>query len=144
MNIVLRVLIVLRILGGVIAEQISGCDFYDTVNLTGIELINESYVYKNVTIPRNRTGEYNYTAALFSGKKPVPNHLRGCLCEFAKCVLFCCEPNRNLPNAYVTISFDDNDKTVNVLEDYVVQSKFPQSCDTFYVDKKEIFAIQKV
>lgn len=143
MNRVISVLMVLRILGGVAADIID-CDFYDTVNLTGIEIVNEYYVYKNVKIPRNRTGEYNYAPALFSGMKPVANHLRGCLCEVAKCVLLCCEPTLDLSNAYMNVSHDENDKTVNVLEEYVVQTKFQQSCDDFNVDNSEIFAIQEV
>lgn len=128
-----RVTSVFIVLVAASAADISDCDFYDTVNITGITLNNESYVYKNVTIPKNKTKEYNYTMALFTGKTPTSNHRRGCLCQVAKCVLLCYEPNRNLPNAYVNIIIDDKEIYVNALKEYVVQSKAPQSCDNFFV-----------
>lgn len=140
-----RVTSVFTIFVAAIAADISDCDFYNTVNVTGIELINESYVYKNVTIPENKTKEYNYTMALFTGKTPASNHRRGCLCQVAKCVLLCCEPNRNLPNAYVNIIIDEKEVYVNALEEYVVQSKAPQSCDNFFVAAQNTnFAIKEV
>lgn len=140
------VLIVISILTTVIVSDIPDCGFYDTVDLSDIEAVNESYTYKNVRIPKNETGEYNITTALLNGKKPVANHRRGCLCKVKKCVLFCCEPSQDLPNAYMNISFKNNTKLlVDALKEHVVQAKFNQSCDNFFVNEKNNnFAIQEV
>lgn len=145
MNRVTCVIIVLRILGATIAQEIAGCDFYDTVNIRGITSENGIFVYKNVAIPENRTGEYNYTMALFSGITEAPTHRRGCLCQLATCVLLCCEPAENLPNAYMNISRDEKETTVNVLGKYVFQPKSQYSCEKLFLDKDDSsFAIKEV
>lgn len=139
------VFVVFSILTAVIVADITDCDFYDTVDLTNIPLINDSYTYKNVTIPRNKTGMYEFTFALFSGKKPAKTHRRGCLCNIAKCVLLCCEPTHDISNAYINIATRKTSVIVDTLKNYVVQTKFNQSCDSFPVNEEnDKFAIRKV
>lgn len=140
------VLIVLSTFIAAVVANIVDCDFYDTVDLTGLDDENGSYIYKNVKIPKNKTGIYNYTTALFSGKKPVEEHRRGCLCQVKKCVLFCCEPADNLPNAYMNIR-NENEIVVRVdaLKDHVIQTKFKISCDHFFEDATDnSYAIKEV
>lgn len=146
MNALTCVLMMLGISTAVKASDTANCDIYDTVDLTGIQEKSGSYLYKNVEIPRNKIGEYNYTAALFSDFKPADNHVRGCLCQVAKCVYFCCEPQQDMPNAFVNVSLNGRDFYVNALDqEYVVQAKYRLSCDTFYVkEKDESFTIQEV
>lgn len=137
---------VLSILTTGIVANIPHCDFYDTVDLGDIQPVDDSYTYKNVKIPRNKTGEYNQTAALFTGEKQAPMHRRGCLCHFAECVLFCCYPAEELPNAYMKITFENKSTMlVDALKNHVVQTKFNLSCDNFIADKEnQNFAITKV
>lgn len=139
-------LMMLGILTAVTASNTANCEISDTVDLTGIQQKNGSYTYKNVEIPSNKIEEYNYMEALFSDYKPVNKHVRGCLCQVAKCVYFCCEPKQDLPNAFVNMSLNGSDFYVNALDqEYVVQAKYRLSCDTFYVkEKDESFTILEV
>lgn len=134
------------ILTAVTASDTANCDFYDTVDLTGIQKKNGFYAYKNAEIPSNQIEEYNYTVALFSGEMSVDKHNRGCLCQVKTCVYFCCEPKQDLPNAFVNMSSNGTDFYVNALDNkYVVQAKYRLPCENFYMKEEgKGFTIKKV
>ncbi|KAM8717796.1 hypothetical protein ACLKA7_004492 [Drosophila subpalustris] len=63
----LKFLLLVGICTSIKAEEIPNCDYFDTVDLTGIEkLSNGSYNYEGVMIPPEQTGTYNYKI-LFEG-----------------------------------------------------------------------------
>ncbi|KAL7741521.1 hypothetical protein ACLKA6_000833 [Drosophila palustris] len=63
----LKFLLLIGICTSIKAEEIPSCDYFDTVDLTGIEkLSNGSYNYEGVVIPHEQTGTYNYKI-LFEG-----------------------------------------------------------------------------
>lgn len=82
-----------------ISGDIPGCDYFDTVDLSNsTQLADGSYVFKDIIIPSEKTGEYDFQM-LFDGiTQPIAKHTRGCVCQMMPCVRFCCDPRKTLVN----------------------------------------------
>lgn len=77
------------------AEEISDCDYFDTVDLTFSQRFdNGSYEYEGVLIPANQTGTYNYKILFGGTHSSVAEHVRGCVCKFKACIRYCCHRHR--------------------------------------------------
>jgi len=75
--------------------DIPTCDYFDTVDISHLQRVNDSYMYKGIEIPANLTGEYNYRELIYDVTEPVRNHLRACICKDRPCVRICC-PRKNM------------------------------------------------
>ncbi|XP_016979678.1 G-protein coupled receptor Mth-like [Drosophila rhopaloa] len=136
--------------------EIEGCDFFDTVDLSSAQKLSTgSYLYKDIRIPKNLTGEYDYKLLANGTKEKVTVHTRGCVCQLSPCVRFCCPPNQIMENGvchddmtkkeldeldpYLNVTLDN--KSVvrkNFKTDLIVQSDWPMACDhLFYLDNRE-------
>ncbi|XP_061394956.1 G-protein coupled receptor Mth2-like [Musca vetustissima] len=69
------------------------CPYKDTIDLSDkMPLINGSYIYENVLIPRDQVAEYKYRLFFADNALEAEGHLRGCVCGRPKrCVKMCCE-----------------------------------------------------
>lgn len=91
------VLIVLSVIIAEISGDIPGCDYFDTVDLSNsTQLSDGSYVFKNINIPNEKTGKYNYQIMFDGTFERIPEHTRGCICQLMSCARFCCEPQKEL------------------------------------------------
>ncbi|XP_032290197.1 G-protein coupled receptor Mth isoform X1 [Drosophila virilis] len=137
----------------IVAAQIPGCDYFDTVDLShSPKLSNGSYQYEGLVIPPEQTGEYDFEILADGEKESVPRHLRGCACRLGSCIRFCCHRNLFLDRNERTCSGDiakavDYDPYVNislangtqvrrhVLKDFIVQQDLPVPCsEHFHLD----------
>ncbi|XP_041563602.1 G-protein coupled receptor Mth-like [Drosophila elegans] len=135
--------------------EIEGCDFLDTVDVSaGQWLSTGSYLYKDLRIPKNLTGEYDFQLLPDGSKEKVPVHTRGCVCQLTSCVRFCCPPNQIMQNGecfdmtkkeldeldpHLNVTLDDKSLvSKNVRTDIMVQWDLPLSCDSiFYLDNRD-------
>ncbi|XP_017071690.1 probable G-protein coupled receptor Mth-like 2 [Drosophila eugracilis] len=133
--------------------EIIGCDFVDTVNITeSTKLSNGSYIYEDLLIPDDLTGEYDFILMANGLKEKVDSHIRGCVCKLKTCIRFCC-PHDNI--MYKNVCYDNMSKNemkildpfVNITlnngsvtkmhfkNDLIVQWGFPMACNkTFFLD----------
>ncbi|KAL7730780.1 hypothetical protein ACLKA6_003549 [Drosophila palustris] len=114
-----------------ITADIPGCDYFDTVDLQNSERFeNGSYLYKDILIPSDKVGIYDYRITLYGSVKQVASYPRGCLCQVKSCLLFCCEPGSTIKNYAVNITLNSgNEMQVNVGNEFAVQVKFELSCE---------------
>ncbi|XP_068158102.1 G-protein coupled receptor Mth-like [Drosophila tropicalis] len=121
------------------------CDYFDTVDLSGIQPdSNGSYLYENLPIPAEYTGEYDYTLTGDGNKRiAVDKHIRGCACKLKPCVRFCCHHNLLLTKSeckgdmnetleydpFLNITMADGSVVEgHVLSEFVVQRHLPMPC----------------
>lgn len=91
------VFLVLSVIIAKISGDIPGCDYFDTIDLSNSkQLADGSYVFKNIKIPEDKTGIYNYQIMFDGTFERIPEHTRGCICQLMSCVRFCCEPHQEL------------------------------------------------
>ncbi|KAH8397714.1 hypothetical protein KR215_010481 [Drosophila sulfurigaster] len=142
---VIRAFVILSVFIAETFGRIEKCDYLDTVDLTySRKFENGSYLYEDILIPKEETGEYNYQI-LFNGKTEIiPNHIRGCICHLKTCIRFCCNPNQTLVqdkrecgnvdqnldyNSFLNITYNETQiKHVDVLK-LMVQQHLPVPCD---------------
>ncbi|XP_041675536.1 G-protein coupled receptor Mth-like [Drosophila eugracilis] len=83
---------ILSLLVKISLAEIPNCDIFDTVDITYSKRLNNgSYMYKDINIPADLTGEYD---TIPGSMEKVPHHLRGCICDIVFCVRFCCPSNQ--------------------------------------------------
>jgi len=80
------------------SADIQNCDYFNTVDISDIKKINDTYIYHGLQVSANRTGYYNYTKLITGPEEPVENHLRACVCELKTCVRICCPQKNMLPH----------------------------------------------
>jgi len=124
-------IIILSIVIPAITTDIPDCDYFDTVDLKDSKPFkNGSYLYKDILIPKEKIGIYNYRKTTSGNEKTVDSYPRGCLCQVKSCVLFCCEPYMLIHNFAVNITLNNGtDVQVNEFNKFAVQVKFEISCD---------------
>ncbi|XP_037722931.1 probable G-protein coupled receptor Mth-like 12 [Drosophila subpulchrella] len=83
------------------------CDYFDTVDISGLESVNDTYIYQGLTIPSNLTGEYNYKKLMYGYEQHVEKHLRACACKLWPCVRICCPRKNILANGSCSDGFDE-------------------------------------
>lgn len=96
-----------------IFAEIPNCIYEDTVDITGSELQPDgSYLYnKKYMIPANLTGYYEHEIVYPNQTQRVERHLRGCICQIAKCIQFCCP--RDQQKVKLERSCGDRNETFN-------------------------------
>ncbi|EDW76942.2 uncharacterized protein Dwil_GK20993 [Drosophila willistoni] len=132
------------------------CDYYDTVDLTGIQPFkNGSYLYENIIIPADLIAEYDYRLTGENDESTyVPKYFRGCACRLKPCVRFCCHHNLMFMNGecigdtdkaleydpYLNITTSDGSVVEkHVLNEFVVQRHLPLPCSeigTYHLDDR--------
>ncbi|XP_064546324.1 uncharacterized protein LOC135433950 [Drosophila montana] len=130
----------------IVAAQIPGCDYFDTVDLShSLKLPSGSYQYKWVVIPPEQTGEYDFQILVDGEREAVPTHLRGCACRLGTCIRFCCHwhlffvgKERTCTgdivkaidwDPYVNITLANSTQvTRHVLNDFIVQPDLSVPC----------------
>ncbi|XP_017849263.1 probable G-protein coupled receptor Mth-like 11 [Drosophila busckii] len=135
-----------------ITAIIPGCDYFDTVNLTDIEpSADGSYKYENITIPKHQTGNYSISILSNGREKHVTEHLRGCACQNATCIRFCCDPQQVLIeserrcesvqgmkySSEVNITNNNGEETtVDIFNKFIIQKQLSVPCkNRFVLDK---------
>ncbi|XP_034473601.1 probable G-protein coupled receptor Mth-like 11 [Drosophila innubila] len=94
-----QILLFICICTSIRAKEIPDCDYFDTVDLTGVEkLSNGSYKYDGLLIPPEQTGTYNYKIFFEGTPTAVEEHVRGCVCKIKPCIRYCCHRHRIDPN----------------------------------------------
>ncbi|XP_017012289.2 probable G-protein coupled receptor Mth-like 2 [Drosophila takahashii] len=137
--------------------QISGCDFFDTVDIsTGQRLPNGSYLYEDLLIPAHLTAEYDFKLLANGEKEDVTRHIRGCVCKLRPCVRFCCPHDHIMDNSScfdnMTVDeLNELDPFLNVTlnngsvvrmhfrDELIVQWDLPKPCEQgklFYLDNR--------
>ncbi|XP_017073926.1 probable G-protein coupled receptor Mth-like 7 [Drosophila eugracilis] len=71
------------------------CNYYDTVDISHIEMQNNTYLYDDHLIPANLTAEYDIRHFGDGSTAPVKKHLRACVCAVYPCIRICC-PRKNM------------------------------------------------
>ncbi|XP_017042953.1 probable G-protein coupled receptor Mth-like 6 [Drosophila ficusphila] len=128
---------------------IPNCNYYDTVDISHIQIQNGSYPYNDEFIPASLTGEYDFKELSDGSTKPVKKHLRGCACKVMYCLRFCCSRKNILPNGncgdglkedlsrltpYLNMTVEDGStEPMNLAIDLVIQRDQFEICDV--VDK---------
>lgn len=114
-----------------IKADIPGCDYFDTVDLNGSKRFeNGSYLYKDILIPENKVGAYDYRITLYGSVKQIASYPRGCLCQVKSCVLFCCETDMMTHNFAISITLNNGTEVqVNEIDSFALQPKFEIPCD---------------
>ncbi|XP_034480802.1 G-protein coupled receptor Mth-like isoform X1 [Drosophila innubila] len=126
--------------------DIPECDYFDTVKLTdSVKFPNGSYLYENIIIPKEQTGEYDYEILVDGVKVDVPKHLRGCACKLGTCIRFCCQKNLVLVDderacekytsaelkydPFVNVTLNNGTEVRrHVLNEFIVQHDLPVPC----------------
>lgn len=111
--------------------DIPGCNYFDTVKLTKEQqLENGSYRYRNVIIPKEKTGIYDYRISLDGKMQMASNYTRGCVCHVKSCVPFCCDPHEFLVDALLNVTLLNGTETeINLRKDFLVQPVYEEFCD---------------
>ncbi|XP_017039734.1 probable G-protein coupled receptor Mth-like 11 [Drosophila ficusphila] len=131
------------------SEDIPGCNFFDTVDLTESERFSDgSYKFQDVYIPASLTGEYDYEIDYDGDRFSVANHIRGCVCKLKSCIRFCCHHKRIMDgnkcsrhiNGNLTYDYtlnitqvDGKVKQKHVLNEMIVQQELPLPCEKHYI-----------
>ncbi|XP_043648130.1 probable G-protein coupled receptor Mth-like 6 [Drosophila teissieri] len=89
------------------------CDYFDTVDISHIPKLNNSYAYEGLTIPAHLTGLYAFRQLADGSQEPVKTHLRACICKLKLCIRFCCPRNKMLPNSRCSDGLTENLKRFN-------------------------------
>ncbi|KAH8415265.1 hypothetical protein KR222_010091, partial [Zaprionus bogoriensis] len=139
-------LLCIQLLVGYAVADIFGCDYFDTVDLSNSQMLeNGSYVYESLIIPIDQTGQYDYEILVDGERVDVPKHLRGCACKLGTCIRFCCLRNLQLVDSermcagdigkavdfdpLVNITLNNGTQVVrHILNDFVVQQHLPVPC----------------
>lgn len=139
----------LHLIGSIKAE-IPGCDYFDTVDLSGsVKFPNGSFLFEKLIIPQEDTGEYAYEILADGEKVDVPKHLRGCACKLGNCIRFCCPKNLVLASderkcmeytsaelkydPFVNITLNNGTEVKrHVLNEFIVQQNLPVPCALHY------------
>ncbi|XP_049313754.1 G-protein coupled receptor Mth2 [Bactrocera dorsalis] len=80
-----------------VLSNIPNCAFEDTVNITaGQKFPNGTYSYEDLLVPSHLIGYYTYIELFGGERKPVEQHLRGCVCQLKRCIKFCCDPRAEM------------------------------------------------
>lgn len=83
----------------VFGGDIPGCDYFNTVDLTNIQqLENGSYLYEDIMIPKEQVGYYSKQYFFDGEEEDVPEHPRGCVCHNKPCIRMCCDLGQVLVN----------------------------------------------
>ncbi|XP_043649742.1 probable G-protein coupled receptor Mth-like 7 [Drosophila teissieri] len=77
--------------------DIPDCNYFDTVDISNVERQNDSYLYDDIPIPANLTGDYEYKMVARL-PKPAKKHLRACVCKLRPCIRICCPAKYTLAN----------------------------------------------
>ncbi|EDW57472.2 uncharacterized protein Dvir_GJ16328 [Drosophila virilis] len=111
--------------------DIPGCNYFDTVKLTQEQqLENGSYRYRNVIIPKEKTGIYDYRISLDGKMQMASNYTRGCVCHVKSCIPFCCDPHEFLVDALLNVTlFNGTETEINLRKDFLVQPVYEEFCD---------------
>ncbi|TDG46477.1 hypothetical protein AWZ03_007133 [Drosophila navojoa] len=116
------------------AEEISDCDYFDTVDLTFSQRFdNGSYEYAGVLIPPDQTGTYNYKIVFRGTRSSVAEHVRGCVCKFKPCIRYFCHRHR--------YDLSDESKCVKELSSYVVPITLSNGTE-IYTEVFDQFVVQ--
>ncbi|XP_030565118.1 probable G-protein coupled receptor Mth-like 11 [Drosophila novamexicana] len=126
-----RALLVLGVFLVQSTADIPGCNYFDTVKLTKEQqLENGSYRYRNVIIPKEKTGIYDYRISLDGKMQMASNYTRGCVCHVKSCVPFCCDPHEFLVDALLNVTLLNGTETeINLRKDFLVQPVYEEFCD---------------
>ncbi|XP_068142230.1 uncharacterized protein [Drosophila tropicalis] len=153
---VLSVVILIMLSTADLAWSQLDCHYYDTVDLTGIQPFpNGSYLYENLIIPAELTGEYDYRLTGDDDERiEVAKYIRGCACRLKSCVRFCCHHNLMFMHGecigdtdtaleydpYLNITMSDGRVVEkHVLNEFIVQRHLPLPCfetGTYYLDDR--------
>ncbi|EDW93843.1 probable G-protein coupled receptor Mth-like 7 [Drosophila yakuba] len=77
--------------------DIPECNYFDTVDISNVERQNDSYLYDDIPIPANLTGDYDYK--MFGRlRMPDEKRLRACVCKLRPCIRICCPIKYTLAN----------------------------------------------
>lgn len=138
----------------VFAEDIPGCDYFDTVDLTeSHKFENGSYQYGDLLIPKEQIGYYS-KQYLFNGEEEdVPEHPRGCVCHIQSCIRLCCEldqvlvdgerkcesaSNKVATETMVSITLDNGTKVQKHIREFTILQKLPVPCEKhIHLDPEE-------
>ncbi|XP_017143881.2 probable G-protein coupled receptor Mth-like 11 [Drosophila miranda] len=138
---------------GVRANDITDCDFFDTVNITSsFKAENGSYRYKNLTVPASLTGEYDHVIQYDGDRISVPKHIRGCVCKLKTCIRFCCpmikrmksfgcSKKENSLSYDMTLDIMQDDGSIaskHILTEMFVQEDLPLPCKTHYALDRDL------
>lgn len=115
-----------------IAGDIPGCDYFDTVDLrNSIQLTNGSFLYRDILIPKEKTGIFNYKI-YFDGRLDVDDYIRGCVCHIKPCVIFCCDSQKSHVYRPLNITLLNGQQVQkDLLKDYIVQVAYDFPCTAF-------------
>lgn len=138
------------------SADISGCDYFDTVELKESQKFeNGSYLYEKLIIPAEQTGEYDYEILVDGEKVEVLRHVRGCACKLGNCIRFCCHRNLMLVSdarkcggdinktvefdPYVDLTLSDGSQVKrHILNELIIQQDLPVPCSGhFYLDANQ-------
>lgn len=108
---------------------IPGCDYFDTVDISHIPKLNDSYAYEELIIPAHLTGLYTFRQLADGSQEPVKSHLRACICKLKPCIRFCCPRNKMMPNSRCSDGLTENLKRINpylkiTLEDGTIEKYY--------------------
>ncbi|KAH8350007.1 hypothetical protein KR084_011210 [Drosophila pseudotakahashii] len=107
------------------SANIPNCDYFDTVDISDLQRVNDTYIYQGLEIPSNLIAEYNYTELRYGSKEPVKTHLRACVCKVMPCVRICCPRKNMLANGTCfnkEITLNMTDITLEDLESNKIQN----------------------
>ncbi|XP_039964156.1 G-protein coupled receptor Mth2-like [Bactrocera tryoni] len=78
-------------------SNIPNCAFEDTVNITASQKFpNGTYSYGGLLVPPHLIGYYEYIELFGGERKPMEQHLRGCVCQLKRCIKYCCDPRAKM------------------------------------------------
>ncbi|XP_070063049.1 probable G-protein coupled receptor Mth-like 11 isoform X3 [Drosophila virilis] len=135
---------ILSALIAAIMADISGCDYFDTVDLTNSHKFeNGTYLYEDILIPKEKVGLYDYQILFNGDREPVPEHTRGCACQIKSCVRFCCDPQKLLVkgegicegninlnySSILNITMHDGAEVEKDVMEFIVQKHLPVPCN---------------
>ncbi|XP_041448262.1 G-protein coupled receptor Mth-like isoform X2 [Drosophila obscura] len=130
-------------------DTIPGCDYFDTVNVTGSQrLINGSFLYQGLLIPAELTAEFCHRLMPDYTTQPVEKHLRGCVCRLRPCLRLCCHHSQLMANGqcggsiemdltrlnpYLNVTLDNGTVARRHFQtEFVIQSDLPIPCNDMY------------
>ncbi|XP_022214176.2 G-protein coupled receptor Mth-like [Drosophila obscura] len=130
-------------------NTIPGCDYFDTMNVTGSQrLVNGSYLYQSLLIPAELTAEFDHRVLPDDTTEPVEVHLRGCVCRLRPCLRLCCHHSQLMANGecsgsiemdltrlnpYLNVTLDNGTVARRHFQnEFIIQSDLPLPCNDMY------------